>query len=450
MAIAASPHNLLWNEAQALLTRIDRMESFTLHTPMVPAAAIPLSAQVAIEHLLAEGGRKLRAMVTGYLRWLESPAGKASPPDRAQRRYSFLRLRFIAILSQLDIFADVLNQRSEHDTGVWLSGLDVFAADSLRLPGNYYDPPQVICFLARGPGAAIRRARTRLPGGDSNPVAVIQVPRERMIGSGIASSLVHECGHQGAALLDLIPSLQPVLMQRIATAEVDREAWECWRRWISEIIADLWAVARLGATATIGLMAVVGLPRVFVFRVNLDDPHPAPWIRVKLSCAMGGMLYPHPLWAGLARIWESYYPRASLDPDRQRLFTMLESCLPEFVRLLLEHRPAGLRGGALGQVLASPDLRPTVLGETYRSWRASPALLWRAPPTLAFAVIGQARLDGNISAEDESSLLADLLRYWALRITLYPYADSAPPALLRPTGKTGLSHSRALQTGRLL
>ena len=41
-----------------------------------------------------------------------------------------------------------------------------------------------------------------------------------------------------------------------------------------------------------------------------------------------------------------------------------------------------------------------------------------APPTLAFAVIGQARAEGKISPEEESRLLADLLTYWALRGTL--------------------------------
>ena len=100
---------------------------------------------------------------------------------------------------------------------MWLSGLDVVAADALALPG-YYDAPPVICYLDRDIGAAIRRARTRMPGGGENPVAIIRVPRERMIGTGIASSLVHEVGHQAAALLDLVDSLRPALrrMQRDA------------------------------------------------------------------------------------------------------------------------------------------------------------------------------------------------------------------------------------------
>ena len=68
-----------------------------------------------------------------------------------------------------------------------------------------------VCYLDRGVGAAIRRARTRLPGGGDNPAAIIRVPRERMVGGGIASSLVHEVGHQAAALLGLVSSLRPVL-----------------------------------------------------------------------------------------------------------------------------------------------------------------------------------------------------------------------------------------------
>ncbi len=199
-----------------------------------------------------------------------------------------------------NIFADALVQRSEHEYGTWLGGLDVVAADALTLPG-YFEAPPVVCYLDRGAGAAIRRARTRLPGGGDNPVAIIRVPRERMIGSGIASSLVHEVGHQAAALLGLVDSLRPVLQAMANRNEQDRTAWRCWERWISEIVADFWAVAKLGITATTGLMAVVSVPRAFVFRVSLDDPHPFPWIRVKVGCALGQALHPDPQWQQLAR-----------------------------------------------------------------------------------------------------------------------------------------------------
>ena len=103
-------------------------------------------------------------------------------------------MRFNVTLAQLDIFAAVLTQRSEQETGIWLAGLDIVASRRPVAAGNYYKMPGMICYLDRSHGAAIRRARTRLPGGGDNPVAIIRMPRERMIGSGIASSLIHEVG----------------------------------------------------------------------------------------------------------------------------------------------------------------------------------------------------------------------------------------------------------------
>jgi hypothetical protein len=419
---------MLAQEARALLTRLARVKPFALHETMVPAAALLPAAQTAIEQFLIRGRRELRDRVHQFLRWLDHPEGQEATPAEAQGRFTILRMRFNDVLSQFDLFADVLTQRSEHEIGVWLSGLDVVAADALALPG-YYTAPPAICYLDRGPGAAIRRARTRLPGGGENPVAIIRVPRERMIGSGIASSLVHEVGHQGAALLDLVASLRPVLRERQDQGGEEQIAWQLWERWISEILADLWGVARVGVASTLGLMSVVSLPRYFVFRVTLDDPHPIPWVRVKLSCAIGRALYPHPQWDRLARLWESYYPIDQLDEGRQRLLGLLQEAIPEFVSLLVNHRPESLRGASLTETLSTDKRQPAQLASFYQAWRASPANMRRAPPSLIFAVIGQARADGRMSPEEESRTLANMLTYWALRSTLDTSAACATQPL---------------------
>jgi hypothetical protein len=317
-----------------------------------------------------------------------------------------VRLQFNVVLTQFDVFAIVMTQRSEHDTGVWLSGLDVVAADALEFP-DYYQAPPVVCYLDRGMGAAIRRARTRLPGGGESPVAVIRFPRERMVGSGIASSLVHEVGHQAAALLGLVGSIRDALHHQ----EPDREdsLWRFWERWISEIVADLWAVAKVGVVSTLGLMGVVSLPRPFVFRINLDDPHPVPWIRVKLSCALGDALYPHPQWKRLAAIWESYYPRDGLDSQRRDLIGRLENSIPQFVALLLNHRPQALRGRPLIEALKMRDREPQRLAALFQAWLNSRYQMLNTPPALTFAAIGQARADGLLTPEHESNLTANLL-----------------------------------------
>lgn len=438
MNIAATATWLLEQEARALLTRLARVRPFALHFPQVVAAAVSPQAQEAIERYLARGRRDLRRLVFSYIRWLRGPLGRAASPALAQKRFTFLRIRFNAVLSQFDIFADVLAQRSQHEFGIWISGLDAVAADALALPG-VYDPPPVVCYLARGQGAAIRRARTRLPGGGKNPVAIVRVPRERMVGSGIASSLVHEVGHQGVALLDLIKSFQPILQGMQRKGGPEQPSWELWERWISEILADFWSLARVGVTATMGLMGVVSLPRPFVFRIQLNDPHPFPWIRVKLSCAMGQALFPHPQWAVLAKLWEGFYPRAGLNDEAQKIIAGLLATMPGFVAVLTDHRPKALRGKSLVEALRVSERQPARLAACFKQWRRSPQRLRTAPPSLAFAVVGQARADGEITPEEESDLFAKLLNHWALIST---FAFAHRPADAPPTQRAANSVAR--------
>lgn len=418
MAISPYASWMLAQEARALLTRLGRVRPFALIEPMLPAAALLPAAQTAIERFLMLGRRTLRRMLMDFMRWLRGPGSSRATAAEAQRRFVFMRMRFNAMLTQFDLFNNVVTQRSEQENGVWLSGLDVVSADALALPGNFYEAPPVICYLDRGPGAAIRRARTRLPGGGDSPVAIIRVPRERMVGSGIASSLVHEVGHQGAALLDLVGSLRPLLQALQRGTGGQAQVWQLWERWISEIVADFWSLARVGVAATMGLIGVVSLPRAFVFRFAADDPHPVPWIRVKLSCAMGASVYPHPQWARIARLWEEFYPIAGLEPEQRQLLAQLQASMPALVGLLVNHRPAALRGNSLVEVMQVRARQPARLVRLFRAWNAVPARMYQAAPSLVFAVIGQARADGALSPEDESTLLGRLLTHWALRSTL--------------------------------
>jgi hypothetical protein len=432
MALSPLAASTLEMEARALVTRLSRAKPFALIMPMLAAANVGAVTSGSIERYLMKGRRELRRLAKAYLGWLKSRAGRQSSAAEAQRRLSFLRLKFNAVLTQLDIFADALTQRGEHDNGVWLAGLDVVAADALVLPGRPFEPPPVMIYLDRGHGAAIRRARTRLPGGGENPVAIIRIPRERMVGSGIASSLVHEVGHQGAALLGLVDSLRQALRTEQSRHQGDQHlAWGLWERWISEIVADLWSVAKVGVAATQGLMGVVSLPRAFVFRIHVDDPHPFPWIRVKLSAAAGEQLYPHPQWDQLARLWESFYPREGLAARSLRIIQALEATLPAFVRLLLAHRPQALRGKTLHQGFPTGERQPRQLRALFQVWRSSSQEMHKALPTVFFAALGQAKQDRKLGPELESRMVADQLNRWALRRAL-----AAPDrAVVRPRAR---------------
>src|SRR2546430_852643 len=157
-ASVAPALNLVESEARALLVRLDRVRPFALQQTMVPAAALPPALLSAIDRYLLAGRRKVHQMVLRFIRWLRGPARLSVSPEAAQRRFSMLRMRFNVTLSQLDIFAAVLTQRSEQETGIWLAGLDIVAADALSLGSDYYKSPGLICYLDRSHGAAIRRA----------------------------------------------------------------------------------------------------------------------------------------------------------------------------------------------------------------------------------------------------------------------------------------------------
>lgn len=442
------PRYALWmleQESRALLMRLARVKPFVLYESMLPAAGLLPAAQMAIESFLMSGRRHLRALVQEFLAWLLSPLAAWSDAEEGQRRFTIVRLRFNGVLTQFDLFENVITQRSENETGVWLSGLDVVASDALRLGMHYYDAPPVICYLDRGVGAAIRRARTRMPGGGKTPVAIVKVPRERMVGCGIASSLIHEVGHQAAALLGLVESLRPLLSGLGRGSPVEAAAWRFWERWISEIVADFWSVARVGVASTIGLMGLVSLPRAFVFRINPDDPHPTPWIRVKLSAAIGQVLYPQPAWESLTRLWEAYYPLAGLNEEQQRILNTLERTMPGLVTLLINHRPPALRGRSLVEVSASAELQPIRLRALLARWRLAPQEMYEARPTVAFAAVGQGRADGTISPEEESVVLGKLLTHWAVVSTLQAAAGCANARGLANVGVRGDWRSQSRQ-----
>ncbi len=411
----ANALQLLRQEVLGMRARLSALTPYAMQMPMVAAANVAINAQMAIERYMMAKRLELRGLFDRFLASLNSLAPTPDNVRETQRRYAHLKLYFQAVLSQFDIFADVLTQRSQHGMGVWLAGMDAAASDGLRLDHKYFEAPPVICYVDRGIGAAIRRARTRLPGGGENPVAILRMPRERMVGTGIASSLFHEVGHQAAAQLGLVNPLRLLVKQHGRAIQRHPRAWQIWERCISEIVADLWSVSRVGVAATLGVMSVVSLPRAFVFRVSLDDPHPAPWIRVLLSAAMGNALYPHPQWAQLTQMWKSMYPVQLMSATQRELFAELEASIPEFVALLLAFKPAALQGKSLGEVLRLPEREPQRLFGLWTQWKADREQLKRAPPAMAFAVLGQARAAGQLGARQELDLIGRLLGHWALR-----------------------------------
>ena len=96
----------------------------------------------------------------------------------------------------------------------------------------------------------------------------------------------------------------------------------------------------------------------------------------------------------------------------------LEASIGDFVRLLVNHRPRALKGRSLIEAMEVEKREPVRLTGYFERWRASPREMYRARPSLVFAVIGQARARGELTPEAEARVLGKLLTHWALRATL--------------------------------
>lgn len=407
-------YKMLEQEAFAMYGRLERVRPFVITETMVSAASISITAQRQVDSYLSKGRLRLKQLITAYVAWLRASYHQDTSISVAQRRFTHLRLKFNAVLSQFDIYSDVYTQRSEYETGVWLAGLDALAEDALLIK-DIVHRPSMICYLERGPGAAIRRAETRLPGGGRNPAAIIRVPRERMIGSGIASSVVHEVGHQGAALLKLVDALKSGLEGIHSINNKHQTAWELWSLWISEIVADLWAICRLGVIATMGLIGVLSLPRPFVFKVSMDDPHPFPWIRVILSCRIGAQLYPDDQWQRIEQLWIALYPPSNLNAQTWQIINLLLDTADAFADMLINKRFKSLKGKRLTDCLGAANRNPDYLRGLWQQHEDKTTEIKNIKPTLAFAVLGQAKVDGKLLAGNEDKIISTLLQDWAVR-----------------------------------
>lgn len=431
MTVSSYALRLIDQEVLGLIHRLQMVKPFSIHETMVPAAMPRGQSLALIDTYLLQGRRRLLESAQKFRLWLKSRRALSARPESVYRRFVFLRLQATAALTQFDVFSDAITQRSEAETGVLLRGMDVLAEDALRLQAPPFEAPALLCYLDRGIGAAIRRARTRLPGGGENPVAIIRVPRERMVGLGIASSLVHEVGHQGAALLDLVPMLRKGMEPMLSAPAGEINPWLSWHRWISEIVADLWSVARVGLSSSLGLINVVSLPRPFVFRANTEDPHPTPWLRVLLSLEMGRQLYPHEEWHRLKALWVQMYPLNRQDVRDRDLILQLARHVPLFVRWMLRQRIAAAGQRSLRDVLYDPAIAPDALHEKLELWNRSHRFVDGLRPCQVFALVGYARLVRGRTPVPETRNLHRLLLRWALEPDAINRNERDPPVPAR-------------------
>ncbi|HEY0712079.1 MAG TPA: hypothetical protein VGF45_05360 [Polyangia bacterium] len=426
MNVLAAARAWRWMSTEALATerRLRAVPAFSATIPMVADAVPSLEALAVADRAVATAKASLQLRLRGFVDLLSAQPPSPTTLVRLHRRWIVLRSQFDQLLSTVDVFADALTQRAEHGTGTLLRGLDRLALDGLRTTRWLYRSPPLVCYLDAGLGGAIRRAFTQLPDGSANGVALVRVPRERLFGAALASVL-HEVGHQGAALLDLVPAYQKVISRAAVAGQLTDIQAVYWLRKISEALPDAWALCKLGPTASIGLFGTFGRSPRFTFHDNVADPHPMPWIRALLSVELGASLLPDPVWSELRDLWLTLYPRERAPHDCLDLIESISPSIPVMAGLLARSHLRALRGSTLGEALGAKRVHPATLasGRLPGDAREEPA----DSPCTAVAAIGLARYRGRIRPAEEHD---------RIRQVLTGHASTAAPTPARRFART--------------
>ena len=235
-------------------------------------------------------------------------------------------------------------------------------------------------------------ARTRLPGGGDNPVAIIKVPGSGWWEAGSRPHWFTKRGIRRRRCFHWWNHCARCCARWRSRTPAEADAWQLWERWISEIVADVWSVGRVGIASTLGLMGVVSLPRAFVFRVNpersapdaVDQGETERGSRTSVLSAGG-------LEAVGASFGKSYYPlNGATAKQRDDLLHAAGTDDSEVGERARPPSTAALRGRSVLQALDTDELRPSRLRALLTALEASVRNTCTGPgPIVVFAAIGQ-------------------------------------------------------------
>ena len=429
MPIPSYARWMLEQEARALLTRLARVKPFALQESMLPAANLLPGSQLAIEKFLMAGRKRLRKLVRGFLHWLTYTGGALE-----RRRAGTTAIHNFAAAFQCRGYSlryvrqrHYAAQRKRHRPLALRAGCGFRRRTATEREQLQSAAGDLLCSTAASARRSGELARGCRAAGTTRSPSLRFPENNHWLGNRIVA------GARGWAPSGGVAGSGGVLASgargpgRGSIAE--QEAWQLWKRWISEIVADFWSIARVGIASTLGLMGVVSLPRAFVFRLNVDDPHPTPWIRVKLSAAIGKALFPQPAWDQLAELWESYYPLDRVPEPAAAHFSHAGKDDPGSGRGAGEPSARGIARQDGAEALDLQQRQPARLRMLLDRWRVVPRHMYRDRADHGIRRHRPGGMDNRITPEEESVVVGKLLSHSALQSTLEAAANCVVPAL---------------------
>jgi hypothetical protein len=364
-----------WYEASLLLRRQDLVASNQAWASLEQhvGASIRQSLAGSCDQLLREFAVvRARFNAARSMQALDEVAG-----DIVAFREAYMRVETL-----VDFYGDAINSRTSPELGSKLRAFDYIAGLSMQRmlkPLNQKTPP-VMTYLDKGIGASILRAGLRLwDGGTMSPVAAVKVTFHNQ---DRPTAIVHETGHQVAAILNWNDELTRTFERQLASegAEVAR----IWASWATEVAADAYGFANVGFAAVAALSDVVSGSPSQVFNYNPAGVHPISYLRVLLGFAMARRMYGYGLWDDLERAWRMRYALALAPATLKPMLEALEKAIPKVVELSLLAPMQAFGGKSLAACIDPALVSPTALARLKAD--AGPALMtsphWLATESL--------------------------------------------------------------------
>lgn len=289
------------------------------------------------------------------------------PPDMVSGSYGcnwheavgHLELSIARASTTFDTYADVLTQRLSPTIGPFLRGCDVLAADCLS--GRVASLKQVshpIVYIDRGFGASILRTGIPLAAGVLNHVPLIQIPYRKLQEIHNLASVLHEAGHEAMARTGLLGELPNRLIVHLLSKGIRPPVADLMAYWMNEVVPDFWAFCCSSWAQIAGIRDVLSIPSAMVMRINADDPHPTPYIRILLACEWGTRVWGDGPWRELKDDWRLSYPTDQLPLNTQSALQALEETIPHVVEFLIVSRFKRLEGKRIMDLFDMSALSP--------------------------------------------------------------------------------------------
>ncbi|MFZ2898071.1 MAG: hypothetical protein WA004_05585 [Saprospiraceae bacterium] len=352
-----------WDSCLAAARRIKGLSGLRKQVGLPPGHDIGEHQWQEIENRL----KTIEAQLSNQLKM----TAKAFLKDAANDKEAFRSLHhqigevevgLVQAYAFFDTFLDVLTQRHMPELGPMLRGCDKLALDAIRRPHpglNLVEPPLVS--VNRGWGASIAREGTKMPGGNLNPLGLIEIPYTRMMEKYNLTSILHEAGHEVMVRLGLREVLPLLIGKALQKNGASPGLIQYFRLWMSEIGPDFWTFLCSGIAAAGGIREILAFPPAMIFRVSWTDPHPPAWLRVLLNFEWCRQVWGNGLWDNWEREWLRIYPLKLAPLEHRRLLDEGKRALPIVARALLQSPFRELNGKPLTSLFKLADLSPARL-----------------------------------------------------------------------------------------